>query len=161
MLYRCRKFGYFINFRHLCFTFLFTYKKNEMNKNINQLFLFLLIIGFIGCKKHTPEIDITAPTIEVDSPTTNITYPSLTGDCHIEFTAIDDTELYGISVNIVNANGVNYYSNSLTIHTKTHDFHDHLVVSGITGIVPCTLKIVVTDKNGNTTSKNIPFNLKP
>jgi hypothetical protein len=132
-----------------------------MNKIANWFFLFMFLNSSIGCKKHSPEIDTTAPTIELDSPTPNDTYPSLTGVCHMEFKAIDNVELSGISVNVVNATGVNYYSNSLTIHTKMHDYHDHLVVSGITSITPCILKIVVTDKSGNTTNKMIAFNLKP
>jgi hypothetical protein len=132
-----------------------------MRNKIHFAILFLLGSLFITCKKQSAEIDSTAPTIVIDDPTVNDTYPALTGDCHMEFTASDDVQLSGIAVNVTNAAGVNYYSNSLTIHTKTHDYHDHLVVNGVTSVSPFILKITIIDKSGNTLNKTIPFYLKP
>ncbi len=131
-----------------------------MKKNTSIIsFLFLCSI-FFGCKKSN-NIDAHSPEIEIESPIQNNLYSSVTGDCHMEFTASDDVELEGIAVTITNPSGVNLYTNNLTIHTKSHDYHDHLVTPGITSITPCTLKIVVTDKVGNATTKTVTFNLKP
>ncbi len=133
-----------------------------MNNKIHLAVLFLVCsLEFTACKKQVAEIDITAPTIDIEHPTPNDTYPSLTGDCHMEFTATDDEELSGIIVNVTNASGTNFYSNSLAIHTKIHDYHDHLVVTGITSVTPFILKITVIDKSGNAANKTIPFYLKP
>jgi hypothetical protein len=133
-----------------------------MYKKISLRFLiFIAILTFNSCSKHTPQIDTTNPTIDIVGPTINETFPALTGDCHMEFTASDNVELAGIVVNITNAASTNYYSNSLTIHSKTFDYHDHLVVTGITSITPCTLKIEVFDKSGNKETKTVPFYLKP
>jgi hypothetical protein len=134
-------------------------KKNEMK--IIGYFLAVVLITTLACKKEITVVDTTAPKVEIESPIQNNIYPSLTGDCHVEFTTQDDVELRGIAVNITNTAGASYYSNNLTIFSKSYDFHDHLVVSGITSVTPCTLKIEVTDKSGNTTIKTLPFNLKP
>jgi hypothetical protein len=131
------------------------------NKILFTILFLLSSLLFTACKKQSEEIDINAPTIDIDDPTPNDTYPSLTGDCHMEFTATDDVELSGILVNITNMAGTNFYSNSLTIHSKTYDYHDHLVVTGITSVTPFILKITVTDKSGSTVNKTIPFYLKP
>jgi hypothetical protein len=131
-----------------------------MKKITSILFILSLCITFFGCKKSN-DIDAHAPEIEIESPIQNSIYPALTGDCHMEFTATDDVELEGIAVNITNAAGANLYINNLTVHTKSHDYHDHLVTPNITSITSCTLKIVVTDKVGNATTKTVAFNLKP
>jgi hypothetical protein len=131
-----------------------------MNSKKHFAVLLLLVFSLAACKKQS-EVDNIAPTIEIDTPTQNATFPALTGDCHIEFKASDDVELSGIAVNITNAAGTNFYTNSLTIHSTVYDYHDHLIVTGLTSITPFTLKIIVTDKSGNTVNKIIPFFLRP
>jgi Domain of unknown function (DUF4625) len=114
-----------------------------------------------SCTKPSVENDTTKPTIEIVEPTPNGTFPALTGDCHMEFELSDDVELGGVTVNVTNAVGTNYYTNSLDISGKTYDYHDHLVVTGITAITPFTVKIEVFDKKGNKETKTVSFNLKP
>jgi hypothetical protein len=132
-----------------------------MKRKIISPIIVLVLITIFACKKELNAVDNYAPKIEIESPIQNNIYPSLTGDCHVEFTTSDDIELRGIAVNITNAAGVSYYSNNLSVFSKSYDFHDHLVVPGLTSTIPCTLKIEVTDKSGNNTIKTVAFNLKP
>jgi hypothetical protein len=132
-----------------------------MQRKLLQVILLINIL-FQSCKKQANiDTDTAKPLIDIESPTPNTAYPAATGDCHIEFTANDDVALAGVVVNVTNAAGVNYYSNSLTISGKTYLFHDHLVANSINTITPFYLKIDVIDKKGNVETKTILFNLKP
>jgi hypothetical protein len=136
----------------------------KIKKMYNKIYIalsFLFIISIAACKKTSDVNDTTPPTIEIIEPTPNETFPALTGDCHMEFNASDDVELSGIIVDVINAAGTNFYTNSLSIRNKTYEYHDHLVLSGITSVTPFTLKITVIDKSGNTTKKDVPFKLRP
>jgi hypothetical protein len=137
------------------------YKIKKMKMKIIGYSLAVVLITTFACKKEITAVDTIAPKVEIESPIQSNIYSAIAGDCHMEFKTTDDIELRGIAVSITNATGVIYYSNNLTIFSKSYDYHDHLVVSGITSTTPCTLKIEVTDKSGNTTIKTVAFNLKP
>lgn len=133
----------------------------KLSKIKYGIFLLLLINIINSCKKNADTIDDIPPTITLVEPTPNDTYASLTGDCHVEFSAGDNINLDGVIVNITNFYGANVYTNSIKINGKEYDFHDHLVVAGLISTTAFTLKIEVIDKAGNKETKMIPFFLKP
>jgi hypothetical protein len=80
---------------------------------------------------------------------------------HVEFTATDNLALNELKIIVTDQNGKEFLNDKPNVSgLKVYSYHEHIMPTGISGVVPMNLKIEATDENNNQTELNLPFFVK-
>ncbi len=128
----------------------------------NYLFFALLTFVSVAISCHHHDHDDDSDT---SSPVVTITKPAessaVTGSLQIVI-AVSDNSLHEMKIEVLkDSDNSVLVSEKPSVHDKTsYNFDKTYTLSGITDLVPMTLKVKVEDHGGNVTEKTLKFNYK-
>jgi hypothetical protein len=135
-----------------------------MNK-IFKTTLFAALIAaslFVVSCKDDDKADTAKPVLTVAEPSMNDTFNlTIDPEVHVEFTATDNLALNELKIIVTDQNGKEFLNDKPNVSgLKVYSYHEHIMPTGISGVVPMNLKIEATDENKNQTELNLPFFVK-
>jgi len=131
---------------------------NNLKPFVSLALMALLAFNFNACKKDD---DTEKPTLAIIEPLAGDTlYLSQDPEIHVEFTAADNEELHEVVVELKDAEGNSFLSNTEDVDQKTFSFHEH-VMPDIAAGIEFTLRIEANDHSGNSTEQELRFYVVP
>jgi hypothetical protein len=135
-----------------------------MNKIFRTTLLAVTIAAtlFVVSCKDDDTADTTKPVITLAEPSMNDTFNlTIDPEVHVEFTATDNLALNELKIIVTDQNGKEFLNDKPNVGgLKVYSYHEHIMPTGISGVVPMNLKIEATDENNNQTELNLPFFVK-